>query len=223
MGYQNKDVRQYLSVQLATFDDIGTDGMDIQNIKPVAPDGEDIASGDFTIQIYNNLGRITASYSYVLGEDIDDGYPDGWYEEDWETLVVKTFDPGEAFNVYMSVDGASLLYAGQVNGEAISVPVRQYLSAQGNLRPTTVDIQDIIPVVEDGDDLASGDFTIQIYNNLGRITASYSYVLGEDIDDGYPDGWYEEDWETLVVKTFAAGEGFNVYAAKVGYLSFPEL
>ena len=49
------------------------------------------------------------------------------------------------------------------------------------------------------------------------------YVLGEDIDDGYADGWYEEDWETLVVKTFGAGEGFNVSAAKAGYLKFPAL
>ena len=223
MGYQNKDVRKNLSVQLATFDDIGTAGMDIQNIKPVAPDGEDIASGDFTIQIYGPTGAQTASYAWVLGEDIDDGYPDGWYEEDWETIVTKTFEPGEAFNLYMAVDGASLQYAGQVNGEEILVPVRKNLSAQGNLRPTSIDIQDIIPVVEDGDELASGDFTIQIYGPTGAQTASYAWVLGEDIDDGYPDGWYEEDWETIVVKTFTAGEGFNVYAATAGYLKFPEL
>ena len=223
VGYQNKEVRQYLSVQLATFEDVGAEGVDIQNIKPVAPDGEDISSGDFTIQIYGATGAQTASYAWVLGEDIDDGYPDGWYEEDWETLVVKTFDAGEAFNLSMAVAGASLQYAGQVNGEEISVPVRKYLSAQGNLRPAPVDIQDILPIVEAGDTLESGDFTIQIYGPTGAQTASYAYVLGADIDDGYADGWYEEDWETLVVKTFAAGEGFNVSAAKAGYLKFPAL
>ena len=196
--------------------------MDIQNIKPVPADGEDLASGDFLIQIYSDIGAIQASYAYVLGEDIDDGYADGWYEEDWETPVDKTFDPGEAFNAYISVTGGSLQYAGQVNGEEISVPVRKNLSAQGNLRPTQVDIQSIVPVLDEGD-IESGDFLIQIYDDIGAIQASYAYVLGEDIDDGYADGWYEEDWETLVDKTFEAGEGFNVYAAKDGYLKFPAL
>ena len=223
VGYQNKDVRKNLSVQLATFEDVGAEGMDIQNIKPVPADGEDLVSGDFTIQIYGATGAQTASYAYVLGEDIDEGYPDGWYEEDMETLVVKTFDQGEAFNLSMAVEGASLQYAGQVNGEETAVPVRKNLSAQGNFRPVPVDIQSIVPEVEVGDELVSGDFTIQIYGPTGAQTASYAYVLGEDIDEGYADGWYEEDMETLVTKTFAAGEGFNVSAAKAGYLRFPAL
>lgn len=210
-------------MQLATFEDVGSEGMDIQNIKPVAPDGEEVASGDFTMQIYGETGAIQASYMYVIGEDIDEGYEDGWYEEDMETLVVKTFNAGEAFNMYMAVDGASLQYAGEVNGEETLVPVRQNLSAQGNLRPTSVNIQSIVPVVDDGEEVESGDFTIQIYGETGAIQASYMYVLGADIDDGYEDGWYEEDMETLVEKTFEAGEGFNMYSSKEGYLKFPAL
>ena len=64
---------------------------------------------------------------------------------------------------------------------------------------------------------------IQFYDQYGVISSSFMYVLGEDIDDGYADGWYEEDWETLAVKTFEAGEGFNVLAVKGGYLTFPAL
>ena len=86
-----------------------------------------------------------------------------------------------------------------------------------------MDIQNIKPVPADGEDISSGDFTIQIYGDTGIIQTQYMYVLGEDIDDGYADGWYEEDWETIVVKTFGAGEGFNVSAAKAGYLKFPAL
>lgn len=159
---------------------------------------------------------------YVLGEDIDDGYADGWYEEDWETLAVKTFDVGEAFNVYAAKPG-NLQYAGQVLAVQTAVPVRKNLSAQGNFRPVSVDIQTIIPAVEEGETLESGDFVIQFYDQYGVIEGGYMYVLGEDIDDGYADGWYEEDWETPAVKTFEAGEGFNVYAAKVGTLTFPAL
>ena len=197
--------------------------MDIQNIKPVPAEGEDVSSGDFTIQIYGATGVIQTQYLYVLGEDIDEGYPDGWYEEDMETLVTKTFDAGEAFNLSMAVEGAALQYAGQVNGEETSVPVRQNLSAQGNFRPTSVDIQSIIPVVDEGKSFSSGDFTIQIYGPTGVIQTQYLYVFGADIDEGYADGWYEEDMETYVDKTFAAGEGFNVSAATAGYLKFPAL
>ena len=223
VGYQTKDVRKNLSVQLATFEDVAAEGMDIQNIKPVPAEGEDVSSGDFTIQIYGATGVIQTQYLYVLGEDIDEGYPDGWYEEDMETLVTKTFDAGEAFNLSMAVEGAALQYAGQVNGEETSVPVRQNLSAQGNFRPTSVDIQSIIPVVDEGKSFSSGDFTIQIYGPTGVIQTQYLYVFGADIDEGYADGWYEEDMETYVDKTFAAGEGFNVSAATAGYLKFPAL
>ena len=223
VGYQNANVRQNLSVQLPTFEGVGSEGMDIQSIKPVLAEGEDIESGDFVIQIFNATGRVTTQYPYVLGEDIDVGYADGWYEEDWETIVEKTFDAGEAFKVYAAKDGGSFLYAGEVKGEAIEVPVRQNLSAQGNLRPTAVNIQSIVPVVPEGEVLESGDFVIQIFNATGRVTTQYPYVLGEDIDDGYADGWYEEDWETLVEKTFDAGAGFLMYSTKGGSLTFPAL
>lgn len=207
---------------MPTFENVANEGIDIQSIIPVAAEGDDLESGDFVIQIYDEFGAQKASYAWVLGEDIDDGYADGWYEEDWETIVEKTFDVGEAFNV-SAAKGGSLRYSGQVVGEGISVPVRQYLSAQGNFRATPVNIQNIIPVAAEGDDLESGDFVIQIYDEFGAQIASYAWVLGEDIDDGYADGWYEEDWETLVEKTFAPGEGFNVSAAKGGSLQFAAL
>ena len=224
VGYQNANVRQYLSVQLPTFENVGADGIDIQKIIPVPAEGEDLESGDYTIQIFNDVGRVTTQYAYVLGEDIDDGYADGWYEEDWETIVEKTLDVGEAFKVVAAKDGGTFQYAGEVNGEKTQVPVRQYLSAQGNIRPTSVNIQSIVPVVAEGDELESGDFTIQLISDTGRVTTQYAYVLGEDIDDGYADGWYEEDWETIVEKTFAPGEGFLMVAAKDGgALEFPAL
>ena len=222
VGYQNKEVRQNLSVQLPTFENIATEGINIQSIVPVAAEGDELESGDFVIQIYDDTGAQTASYAWVLGEDIDEGFADGWYEEDWETIVEKTFDVGEAFNV-SAAKGGTFLYNGQIVGEEVIVPVRQNLSAQGNFRPTAVNIQQIVPVAAEGDELESGDFVIQIYDDTGAQTASYAWVLGEDIDEGFADGWYEEDWETIVEKTFNAGEGFNVSAAKGGSLKFAAL
>ena len=105
VGYQNKDVRQNLSVQLPTFENVANEGIDIQSIIPVAAEGDELESGDFVIQIYNEIGAQTASYAWVLGADIEDGYADGWYEEDWETMVEKTFAPGEGFNVSAAKGG----------------------------------------------------------------------------------------------------------------------
>lgn len=136
-------------------------------------------------------------------------------------MVEKTLDVGEAVNVWATKPG-NLQYAGQVITVQTSVPVRKNLSAQGNFRPVPVSIQTITPSVAEGLVLESGDFTIQIYGDRGAIEASYTYCFGEDIDQE-ADGWYEEDLETLVEKTFAAGEGFNIWAAKAGSLTFPAL
>ena len=174
------------------------------------------------IQFYDQYGIIEKQYLYVFGEDIDEGYEDGWYEEDMDTYVEKVFDVGEAFNVYAAKAG-SLQFAGQVLTAQTVVPVRKNISAQGNFRPTGVNIQDITPAVDDGYTLESGDFVIQFYDQYGIIEKQYLYVFGEDIDEGYEDGWYEEDMDTFVEKIFAAGEGFNVYAAKPGTLTFPAL
>ena len=110
VGYQNKEVRQNLSVQLPTFENIATEGINIQSIVPVAAEGDELESGDFVIQIYDDTGAQTASYAWVLGEDIDEGFADGWYEEDWETIVEKTFNAGEGFNV-SAAKGGSLKFA----------------------------------------------------------------------------------------------------------------
>lgn len=218
VGYQTKEVRKNLSVQLPTFDGVATTGINIQDIKPVC---EGLESGDFTIQLYNQYGLIEAAYIYCFGEDIDMEV-DGWYNEDFDTLIDKTFAVGEAFNVLCAREDGSLQYAGQVLTNQVVVPARKNLSAQGNFRPTAVNIQDIIPSVADGYELESGDFTIQLYNQYGLIEAAYIYCFGEDIDME-DDGWYNEDFDTLIEKTFEPGEGFNLLAAKPGSLTFPAL
>ena len=108
VGYQNAGVRQYLSVQLPTFDGVAVSGIDIQSIKPIPAEGEDLESGDFVIQFYSNTGAIESSYMYCLGEEID-MEQDGWYEEDMETLVEKVFASGEGFNV-QAAKGGSLTF-----------------------------------------------------------------------------------------------------------------
>ena len=101
------------------------------------------------------------------------------------------------------------------------VPFRRLLSVQANIRPTSVDIQDVIPV-DDNDDLISGEVTIQFISDRGALQTSYTYFEADGYDEGYPAGWLDDDG-ALADYSFAPGEGFKVYAGVAGYLRFPEL
>ena len=221
VGFNKAGTVNGFSNQIACFENVGAAGMDIQSIIPYCADG--VASGDFTIQFYDEFGGFVDEFSYVLGEDIDEGYEDGWYESDWLTLADYSFDVGTGFTMFCAVDGGTLIFAGEVNGVAVSIPVANGFTDAGNVRPVAVDIQDIVPACGDAE-VASGDFTIQFYDEFGGFVDEFSYVLGEDIDEGYADGWYESDWLTLAVYEFDPGEGFKVFCAvDDGVLGFDAL
>ena len=93
-----------------------------------------------------------------------------------------------------------------------------------------IDIQKLIPVVTtEGEKMRSGDFVIQIYGPLGSLQAAYKWYLAEDTyneetDDCWEnDGWYDNDGEHPIVKTFAPGEGFMIDAKKIGKIILPTL
>lgn len=224
VGYQNKGVQKNLSSQVPTFEVVSGGDLDIQNLIPAVAEPGVLESYDFAIQFYSEFGICTNSFTYIFGEDIDTGYEDGWYEQDGETLSTYSFKYGEAFMVSCTKTGGSFTYSGAVNGAEMEVPVIKNLSAQGNVRPTTVDIQDILPeVTEPSKVLESYDFAIQFYSEFGICTNSFTYIFGEDIDTGYEDGWYEQDGETLSTYEFPAGFGFRVSTTKAGKLIFPAL
>lgn len=101
------------------------------------------------------------------------------------------------------------------------------LSMQGNIRPTSVDIQDIIPV--DGNDgnaeyIGYGEVNIQFASPLGVLQSAYAYYGPKELNKNQTvAGWYDEDTEELAEYTFAAEEGFKISAGSAGYLRFPEL
>ena len=145
VGYQTKDVRQYLSQQVCTFDQIGVEGcaLDIQNLIPIPDDGEgNEVSGEVTIQFISSLGVLQTSYTYFEEDGYDEGYVAGWYDDDGE-LAEYTFATGEAFQLY-SGTAVTFVYSGEVNLAETDVPFRQYLSVQANIRPSSVDIQTVI-------------------------------------------------------------------------------
>ena len=220
VGYQTKDVRKNLSQQVCTFDQIGVEGgaLDIQKLIPVDSNGNEV-SGEVTIQFISPLGVLQTSYGYFAEDEYDEGYTAGWYDDDGE-LAVYSFNVNEAFQVSSGV-AVNFVYSGEVNMAETDVPFRKNLSPQANIRPTSVSLQSIIPVDEDGYEI-SGEVTIQFISPLGALQTSYGYFSEDEYDEGYAAGWYDDDGE-LAEYTFAPGEGFKVSAGVAGYLRFPEL
>ena len=212
---------------MPTFANVGQTSIDIQTMIPVDADGE-VLDYEFTIQEISELGKVIKSYDYILADSSDDGEMEGWltYNEGGEQEVVsRTFNVGEGFLVLATAEG-KMKYSGEVVMSEVCVPVRKNLSAQGNIRPTSVDVQTLIPVDADGEVL-DYEFTIQETTALGKVVKSYDYILADSSDDGEMEGWlmYNEDGEQEVVtRTFAGGEGFLILStANEGFLKFPAL
>ncbi len=219
-----KAVGKNLSQQVCTFDQIGVAGgaLDIQNLLPVDGDGDYVGDGAVNIQFLSPLGKKLAAYAYYGKNEYDDDTPAGWYDEKEDELAVYTFNSAEGFMV--SADEAfNFQYSGEVNMAETDVPFRKNLSPQGNIRPTSVDIQDITPVDGDGDYIGDGEINIQFLSPLGKKLSAYAYYGKDEYDDDTPAGWYDEKEDELAVYTFAAGEGFMLSAGKEGFLRFPEL
>ena len=147
----------------------------------------------------------------------------GWYDEDTEELAEYSFASGEGFQVYGS-SACYFNYSGEVNMAETDVPFCKNLSMQGNIRPTVVDIQDLIPVDGEGEFIGEGEVNIQFASSLGVLATAYAYYGPKELNKKQTEpGWYDEDTEELAEYTFAAGEGFKIYAGTAGYLRFPEL
>ncbi len=219
-----KDVRKNLSQQVCTFDQIGVAGgaLDIQNLIPVDGDGDYVGDGAVNVQFLSPLGVMQSSYAYYGKDEYDDDTPAGWYNEKTDELAAYSFNASEGFMVNSS-DQCNFQYSGEVNMAETDVPFRKNLSPQGNIRPTSVDIQDIIPVDGEGEYIGDGAVNVQFLSPLGQMTSSFAYYGKDEYDDDMPAGWYNEKTDELAVYTFTAGEGFMISASQAGYLRFPEL
>ena len=226
VGYQNKDVSKGTSFQIPTFEIVGSEGSNITEFKPVDEDGNPL-SGEITVQFYTDKGKLIEDkqYSWWLGEDIDTGYPDGWYDGNQDEPKSCPLDLGEGFVVNTSYASGKLVYSGQIDTGALAIPIRKGTAFVGNVRPTAVNMSTLKPVTID-DEPVSGEITIQFYNDKGKLIEDkqYSWWLGEDIDTGYEDGWYDGNQDETKEYPFVAGEGFVINTSYTGaYLKFPAI
>ena len=174
------------------------------------------------IQFLSPAGVKQTSYAYYGKDEYDDDMPAGWCDEMEDELAVYSFNAAEGFMV-MSSETCNFQYSGEVNMAETDVPFRKLLSPQGNIRPTSVNIQDIIPVDGEGKYIGDGDINIQFLSSAGVKQTSFAYYGKDEYDDDMPAGWYDEMEDELAVYTFAPAEGFVIMAGSAGYLRFPEL
>ena len=217
-------MRQFLSQQVCTFDQIGVTGgaLDIQKLIPVDGEGDYVGDGAVHIQFISALGVKQIAYGYYGDDEYDDGMKAGWVDEDNDELATYSFNSAEAFLVSSST-ACNFQYSGEVNMAETDVPFRKNLSVQANIRPSTVDLQDIIPVDGEGDYIGDGAVHIQFITALGVKQTAYGYYGDDEYDDGMKAGWVDEDNDELIDLTLSAGEGFMVTASQAGYLRFPEM
>ena len=224
VGYQTKAVGKNLSQQVCTFDQIGVEGgaLDIQKLLPVDGEGNYIGDGAVNVQFLSPLGYLQTSYAYYGKDEYDDDMPAGWYDEMEDELAVYSFNAAEGFMV-MSSEVCNFQYSGEVNMAETDVPFGKNLSAQGNIRPSSINIQDLIPVDGDGEYIGDGAINIQFLSPLGYLQTSYAYYGKDEYDDDMPAGWYDEMEDELADYTFGPAEGFVIMAGQAGFLRFPEL
>ena len=216
-------MRQDLSQQVCTFEAIGGGGLELAKLLPVDANGDYVGDGAINIQFKTPLGALDHSYAYYGENEYDDNCPAGWYNEKAEEIVTDfVFDPFEGFQVYAS-SPCNFTYAGAVNMAETDVPFGKDISMHGNIRPTTTDIQSIIPVNENGEYIGDGAVNIQFASSLGYLQVAYAYYGKDEYDDNKPAGWYNEKTDELADYTFKAAEGFKIYATEAGYLRFPEM
>lgn len=189
--------------------------MSIQDIKPYAPVGEEIGDYMFTLQTFDSGANMVDQFFYMTAEGGEAMDGDGWYN-----LAIGTeeksdyvFKPGEGFmfeSMYDDDSGAGYTMAGAVTKGDTKIPVNTAFTLIGNIRPSNVSIQDMIPYAPEGEDLADYMFTLQTFDAGANMVDQFFYMteVGGEAMDG--DGWYN-----LAVGTeeksdyvFKPGEGF---------------
>ena len=226
VGYASPSLEGNANLAGAPFDMVGDEGMDIQNIKP---DGDDMYGGGVTLKLLNSDLSDQVEYIYLPAEEAPGGEA-GWYEDDYATLVDKTFDPGEGFILVNNLENGKSTYSGQVMVGKPTWEVAPNANLAGNITPIDLDIQDIIVgsgvdgegnVADTEGSMYGGAFTLKLLNSDLSDKVEYIYLPSEEALGGVA-GWYEDDYSTLADETFVGGAGFIVVCnLDAGFVQIP--
>ena len=216
VGYQQKDLPSGFCNGVATFVNVAQETMSITDMIPRDSEGNTLGGGVFQLQTTKPSGGADEQFLYLFEDDVGEELGDGWYNGDGETLATKVFEVGEGFVFNSSVEGAKLTFAGQVVTKAVDVGIATGFSDLGNMRPSQVSIQSIVPVDADGATVGGGAFQLQTIKPSGGADEQFLYLFEDDVGEELGDGWYNGDGETLATKVFEPGEGFVFNSSVVG-------
>ena len=233
VGYQNKGQQAGAFSRIVCFDGIASEAMNIQDIIPNVPAGEELYSGAFGIMTLTDDTATDKTYFYVTAEDaeeVDGVAMAGWFDENMSKRLsgddAVTFAPGEGFLVLSDFDDVTVTFAGKVAKGDTIVQIAAGANFCGNNALQPLDIQSIAIGTEcdaagnistPAEDLYSGAFGIMTLTDDTATDKTYFYVTAEDakeVDGVAMAGWFDENMSERLTEanavTFEAGEGFLI-------------
>ena len=211
VGYTTTTARQGYTLFVPAFDDIGSEGLDIQKIKP------NTESRGVNIQTFASDADTDVMYYYVPDGKHANGA--GWYTRAngaATSYASKTFAKGEGFMAYFPTENMTFNVSGEVGLAAKTLEnVRSGYTLMGNFRPVSYSIQKIVPATD-----ASG-VTLQTFTSEANKDVMYYYVPNGKHANGA--GWYTRAngaATSYADKDFAAGEGFMIYLPSAMNVTF---
>ena len=198
VGYTTTTARQGYTLFVPAFDNIGSEGLDIQKIVP------NIETTGVNIQTFTSGAGMDTMYYYVPAGKAGAG----WYTRangSANSYASKTFAKGEGFMAYFPNDGITFNVSGEVSLTAKTLEnVRSGYTLMGNFRPVAYSIQKIVP------DVDSTGVNLQTFTSGAGMDTMYYYVPAGKAGAG----WYTRangSANSYADKTFATGEGFMIY------------
>ena len=198
VGYTTTTARQGYTLFVPAFDNIGSEGLDIQKIVPNTSDA------GVSIQTFTATADGDEAFYYVPSGKAGAG----WYTSARGTAATyasRTFAKGEGFMAYFPTAGITFNVSGEVGLAAKTLEnVRMGYTLMGNFRPVVYSIQKIVPATD------GAGVSIQTFTDSADGDEAFYYVPNGKAGAG----WYTSARGTAATyadKSFAAGEGFMLY------------
>ena len=227
VGYNTQTLNDGLTGSVAAFQ--GVNNSENLPISALTPVSASLVSEAISIQTLDTFGVMAKTYLYITDKDYGDYGLEtpGWIDMDQYgegVLADKEFEPGEGYLAVNSLADGKLTSAGEVAKGATLVPLKDGLTTMGNILPTTMDVQALVPVSES---LVSEAVSIQTLDNFGVMAKTYLYITEKDYGDYGLEtpGWIDMDQYgegVLAEKVFDPSEGFlAVNSLADAQLKFP--
>ena len=205
VGYQKLTLGAGFNWVAPQFLTIGGQGIDIQKIQLVFPEGTEAQGGD-SLHILDAGGADVAVYGWFPGDWFESPV-DGWVNEAGDALAEVTLAPGQSVLIDIEQDGTEVKVFGEVGSDDYETTAVAGFNWVGNTTPVTINVQDI--QLDFGNGEAQGGDSLHILDAGGADVAVYGWFPG-DWFESTVDGWVNEAGDALADFTLAPGQGILI-------------